>query len=418
MIEPGEGRKLDSAYPRADDPFIRHERYFFKDGNITFLVDFTLYCIHRYFFSRDSEYFATLFTQLGALDHEPLSTIISLGDIECRDFDAFLSVIYPENFEEHNLSYEEWVSVLHLSTRWGFASIRQLALAFTAPPTPYDRLLLARAHSVDHWVLPALSALCERTAPLSLDEARQMKIDDVVLVATARENICNSTLRVDTAEIPRRVEVAQAGRPSSLLGVDVPQAFSKSESTEQEPSSSMGAAANPNAAGAIVAEAIVAAPPVDPGQATGVVGDAHQSDCDQLGDVPREIGMQTDEQPRVARAMLQNTPEGGACCCTICGRKQGMVDEEAAAEGVAEEMEAERATEQIAARHATEEVETRRAAEEVMRRVAEEVAGRVAEEVARRVAKEVARRVAKKVARHEAKKSPTGTKKSQKEIGL
>ena len=29
-------------------------------------------------------------------DHEALPTIISLGDIECKDIDAFLSVLYPE----------------------------------------------------------------------------------------------------------------------------------------------------------------------------------------------------------------------------------------------------------------------------------------------------------------------------------
>ena len=29
-------------------------------------------------------------------DHEALPTIISLGGVECKDFDAFLSVLYPE----------------------------------------------------------------------------------------------------------------------------------------------------------------------------------------------------------------------------------------------------------------------------------------------------------------------------------
>jgi hypothetical protein len=42
----------------------------------------------------------------------------------------------------------------------------------------------------------------------------------------------------------------------------------------------MSAAAKPNCAGAVAAEAIVATSPVDPGQATGV--EFHQSDCDQL----------------------------------------------------------------------------------------------------------------------------------------
>ncbi|KAI0250019.1 hypothetical protein BJV78DRAFT_1376974 [Lactifluus subvellereus] len=222
VTETGEGRAHASTYLGADDSLLQHEKYFFNDGNITFLVDGTLYCIHRYFFSRDSEYFSTRFSQLGIRDHEALPTIISLGDIERRDFEAFLSVIYPEDFEKHGLCYEEWVSVLHLSTRWGFASLRKLALASINPPTPHDQLLLARRYSIGDWVLPALSSLCERTAPLTLDEARQMNIEDVVIVATVRENIRNDTLQVDAAEIPRRVEAALAGRLSSFEGIDVP----------------------------------------------------------------------------------------------------------------------------------------------------------------------------------------------------
>ena len=55
-----------------------------------------LYCVHRYFFSRDSTYFSTQFSQLDIRDHEPIPTTISLGDIEVKDFDALLSILYPE----------------------------------------------------------------------------------------------------------------------------------------------------------------------------------------------------------------------------------------------------------------------------------------------------------------------------------
>ena len=141
------------------------------------------------------------------------------------------------NFEQHDLSYEEWKSVLHLSTRWDFASIRRLALNNIQPPTPYDRLLLARTYSVDHWAIPALSALCERRAPLSLDEARQMNIEDVVLVATVREDIRTHAVQVDTAEIPRRVEAAQAGKLVHVDDVGVSSAVPTSGSVEQASSS-------------------------------------------------------------------------------------------------------------------------------------------------------------------------------------
>ena len=140
------------------------------------------------------------------------------------------------DFEQHNLSYNEWRSVLRLSTRWDFASIRRLALNNIQPPTPHDRLLLARTYSVDHWVTPALSAICERSAPLSLDEARQMNIEDVVLVATVREDIRSQTVQVDAAEIPGRVEAAQAGKPVRIDSVDVPSAVPTSGTVEQAPS--------------------------------------------------------------------------------------------------------------------------------------------------------------------------------------
>jgi len=108
--------------------------------------------------------------------------------------------------------------VLHLSTRWDFASIRKLALGSIKPPTPHDRLILARTYSVDEWVVPALSALCERSTPLSLSEARQMSIEDVVLVSTVREDTRSHALQVDSAEIPLRVEAEQLG----ALGLEIP----------------------------------------------------------------------------------------------------------------------------------------------------------------------------------------------------
>ncbi|KAI9441607.1 hypothetical protein H4582DRAFT_1875018 [Lactarius indigo] len=219
----------------VDSPFVRHEKYFFQDGNITFLIDGTLYCVHRYFFSRDSEYFSSRLTQLGIRKHEALSITISLGDVERKDFEAFLSVIYPDDFEGHALSYEEWKSVLHLSTRWGFASLRRLALGSIEPPTPFDQLLLARAYSVDHWLLPALSALCERTVPLSLNEVRQMSIEDVVLVTTVREDIRHHALQVDPAEIPHCIEAAQAGMVAIASGAG---ARGKAEASSISPSSS------------------------------------------------------------------------------------------------------------------------------------------------------------------------------------
>jgi hypothetical protein len=50
-VQPAElGAKLTNLpgndNPTADDSFVRHDIYFFKDGNITFLVRDVLYCAH------------------------------------------------------------------------------------------------------------------------------------------------------------------------------------------------------------------------------------------------------------------------------------------------------------------------------------------------------------------------------------
>ena len=161
----------------------------------------------------------------------------------------FIEIYTPaRDFEEHNLSYEQWRSVLHLSTRWDFASLRKLALTSIKPPTAYDRLLLARQYAVDHWVVPALTVLCERTAPLSLVEARGLGMEDVVLVATVREDIRSREIRsgVSPAEISLRVEAMQARTSIPTTSNEVLPATPTSEGTEQRPGTAMNATIGPD----------------------------------------------------------------------------------------------------------------------------------------------------------------------------
>jgi hypothetical protein len=82
--------------------------------------------------------------------------------------------------------------------------------------------------------------------PLSLDEARQMSMEDVALVATVREEIRGGALRVDTADISRHVEVAQAGKLNHPVGSDVYWDGPKSGSAGQESDSTMASAVDLN----------------------------------------------------------------------------------------------------------------------------------------------------------------------------
>jgi len=149
------------------------------------------------------------------------------------DFDAFLSVLYPQcaspseqqarvlifalslrNFNKlEERSFEEWSSVLDLSTRWGFTSIRDLALRCVKPPNPLQRLTLARKYTIEQWIIPALLELCERQEPLSLDEARLMDFGDVVLVVSVRQTVRSPTLTVNGAGIRDCIQAWRSGEP-------------------------------------------------------------------------------------------------------------------------------------------------------------------------------------------------------------
>jgi hypothetical protein len=109
-----------------------------------------------------------------------------------------------------------------------------------------------------------------------------MEIENVVVVATVREDIRDHTLRVDVAEIPRRVETVLAGRFSSLEGVNAPPTNSRSGAAKQEFGSAIGVAASPNAMGDMKARTIAAVPTVDPEQATRAGDCVGDSDDKQL----------------------------------------------------------------------------------------------------------------------------------------
>ncbi|KAI0001020.1 hypothetical protein BJV77DRAFT_972136 [Russula vinacea] len=177
-------------------PFTQHKRFFFEDGNITFLVDGILYRVHRYFFCRDSNIFKTRLSRLPVRETSSLP-VISIENVKSQDFDAFLSILYPLDFnslEEH--SFEELSSILDLST-----PIRRLN-----PPTPHQRLILGRKCAVDQWIPIALQELCERPQPLTPDEARLMGFEDVVLVVAVQEKVRNKRSRA-------RIEAWRKGEP-------------------------------------------------------------------------------------------------------------------------------------------------------------------------------------------------------------
>ncbi|KAI0028828.1 hypothetical protein K488DRAFT_28099, partial [Vararia minispora EC-137] len=114
---------------------------------------------------------------------------ITLEDTMQSEFEALLSIFYPEDLDHGDLStQEEWEAVLKLSSRWSFTSLRARALRkLDTLISSFDRLMLARAYNIDQWVEEALRDLCTRSKPLTVGEIRQISIEDIAFVTEARE---------------------------------------------------------------------------------------------------------------------------------------------------------------------------------------------------------------------------------------
>jgi hypothetical protein len=118
-------------------------------------------------------------------------------------------------------TFEQWSAILDLSTRWGFTSNRDLAIRCIRPPDPLKKLLLARKNNVDMWIQPALLELCLRRQPLSLEEARLMDFEDVILIGSVRQTARSSTLTVGNTGIMNCIQASQSREPWSSVTLPV-----------------------------------------------------------------------------------------------------------------------------------------------------------------------------------------------------
>ena len=76
--------------------------------------------------------------------------------------------------DNHNLSKEEWISVLKLATMWAFQAIRQAAvlnLATQLQADPIEKINLAQAYSIREWLVPTLNVLAQRKEIINTAEA-------------------------------------------------------------------------------------------------------------------------------------------------------------------------------------------------------------------------------------------------------
>ncbi|PPQ99775.1 hypothetical protein CVT24_009677 [Panaeolus cyanescens] len=173
----------------------RHPRFYFPDGNVIFQIENTLFRVHRYFFQRDSPVFEGMFSlppPLGEIpEGESEDRPIHLTGVSAKDFEKFLSILYPKDFSRSEItSVADWTSVLTIANQFDFSNLFQLAKTKLRPIlSSAQSIALGKRFDVREWLIPAYTDLCIREEPLRLDEGQIMGLEDVIEIGRVRDLI-------------------------------------------------------------------------------------------------------------------------------------------------------------------------------------------------------------------------------------
>ncbi|KLO15124.1 hypothetical protein SCHPADRAFT_871616 [Schizopora paradoxa] len=173
----------------------RHPTFCLPDGNISFLVENTLFTIHRYFIERDSPAFRDMFS-LGpppgsSTTEGSVENPIVLHGMSRRDFECFCSILYPPRFNKEPFhASEDWAAVLRVADKYEFSDIRQMAIEkLLAIGSCLDRITIGRQFQVQSLLLSGYRDICNRSDFLSAEEIASLPATDVALIVSMRERL-------------------------------------------------------------------------------------------------------------------------------------------------------------------------------------------------------------------------------------
>ncbi|KZP11505.1 RHD3-domain-containing protein [Athelia psychrophila] len=161
-----EATSSSGSAPEAID---KHARFFLPAENIYFSIENTLYSVPR------------------LTEDKPLI----LEDVKAAHFDHLLSILYPSEYGSAIYTastVDEWTAILHLAVRWGFQSIKTLAISQLTPiATDIDKIALGRQYEINPWLHEAFTAVCIRERSLTKEEGRRMSVNDIIDINAIRQ---------------------------------------------------------------------------------------------------------------------------------------------------------------------------------------------------------------------------------------
>ncbi|KAG2363216.1 hypothetical protein BDR07DRAFT_1375941 [Suillus spraguei] len=173
-----------------------HPEFYLPDGNITFLVENTFFCVHRTFFERESQFFIR---ELAQAPQDGISdeSAFRVEDVTSEDFATLLWVWYSPKYRLDRNSSDDWVVILELSTRWQFLEMKKLAIEQLQhlEMDPVEKIAIYNKYEIDRsLLLSEYKHLCTREGQMSIEEGEKVGILTVLAIHQARERAMKSAV--------------------------------------------------------------------------------------------------------------------------------------------------------------------------------------------------------------------------------
>ncbi|CAE6421775.1 unnamed protein product [Rhizoctonia solani] len=173
----------------------QHPMFFFDNILVAIQIEDTLFNVHKYQLAK-SEVFSDMFKMPKPKGDQPEEgsspeNPIIIEGVAASEFATLLTVLYAGQFSSNQptLDASLIISAFRLANMFDFSELRACLLPLAEEKLgDVDKIVFAREFDIREWLAPAHIRLCQREEHLSIEEARKLKVDSVLMIARLREH--------------------------------------------------------------------------------------------------------------------------------------------------------------------------------------------------------------------------------------
>ncbi|KAN0130694.1 hypothetical protein V8E53_011369 [Lactarius tabidus] len=192
----------------ATKPVMKHQEFFFSDGDITIM-----FRIDKHHLTRGSRHFRSILNPIVPCRDPPGSSEtnpIELDDATSEEFSSLLWVFYNYDYC-YKAPLEKWKHILTLARKWGLARVEKLCIRELQDLQiePVDKIELYQRFNLNPNLLKSsFVEITMRPDPLTIEEGQRLEISTSMRLARARERARDPGLaiRLQPSEVQLVVE--------------------------------------------------------------------------------------------------------------------------------------------------------------------------------------------------------------------